>query len=65
MTAHVAILSLASIGINAVIKFIFNIACHLNAKCINTMVEALRITNIIINVVFDPAALGFINIKTV
>jgi hypothetical protein len=33
---------------------------HLNAKDINTMVKALRITNITANAVFDFAALGFI-----
>jgi hypothetical protein len=33
---------------------------YLNAKFINTIVKALRITNITANTVFDFAALGFI-----
>ena len=35
---------------------------YLNAKDINTIVKAFRITNITANAVFDFAALGFLKI---
>jgi len=42
-----------------------NTIFYLNAKDINTIVKAFKITNAKINTVFECIALGFIKIKTV